>query len=389
MIRGRGREGEPGARGDGAPDGSPDAEDGAAATVLGQDPPMRAPVQEVRARRRAVRVGPAAAAFAVAVAACTSREPPQFAGFLDAPVADVAAQVPGRVDAIDVREGDRVTKGQLLAALDARDREARVAQARANLAVTREALHEAEANLRAVLPTIGGAGADIARAQATLDEAEENWARTQQLVAGNVATAQQLDAARARLLEARAALQSLTATRAAVRGKVGAANAAVANARAAVTVAESAVNVAEVELAQARVTSPFDGVVVNRVLEPGEWAAPGTPVVTVEDHAQLWARLDVEETRLGGLRLGQGAEVRVIAVPGRTFRGHVVEIGAEGEFAVNRDVKRGRPDIRTFRVRVALDERAPELRPGMTVEVSFPPGAPAPAQGAAPTASGR
>ena len=329
-------------------------------------------------RPRGGRGGAAALTAALALAACVSREPPPLAGFLDAPVAAVAAQVAGQVEAIPVREGDAVAKGQLLAALDAREREAQVAQARANLGQAREALREAEANLQAVLPTVGGAGADIARAQATLDEAELNFARTEALVKGSAATEQQLDAARARRLEARAALQSLTATRASVKGRVGAASAAVSNARAAVGVAEAAVQLAEVQLAQARVLAPFDGVVVERNLEEGEWAAPGTPVVTVENRERLWARLDVDETRLDGLRLGQEVEVRVIAIPGRTFRGRVAELGAEGEFAVNRDVKRGRPDIRTFRARVALEERDPALRPGMTAEVTVRP-QPAPA----------
>lgn len=319
-----------------------------------------------------------------ALAGCVTKEPQQFAGFLDAPVAAVAAQVAGRVEAIPVREGDTVTKGQLLAQLDARDREAQLAQARAGLELARQSLEEAQANLRAALPTIGGAGADIARAQATLDEAEQNFARTQELTRGDAATAQQLDSARARVLEGRAALQSLTASKASVRGKVAAAMAAVANARAAVGVSEATVQISEVQLAQARVVSPFDGLVVNRDLEEGEWAAPGTPVVTVENHARLWVRLDIEETRLGSLRLGQEVQVRVIAVPGRTFRGHVVEFGAEGDFAVNRDVKRGRPDIRTFRVRVGMDERSAALRPGMTAEVSLeasPPKPPSIAEG--------
>ncbi len=329
----------------------------------------------------------ACAACAASLAACASKGPQQFAGFLDAPVAQVAAQVAGRVASVPVREGDAVTKGQVLASLDARDREAQVALARANLQQARRGLDEAEANFRAALPTVGGAGADIARAQATLDEAEQNFARTEALVKGNAAADQQLDAARARLLEARAALASLTAGKAAVQGRVGAASAAVSNARAAVGVAEAAVQVAEVQLAQATVACPFDGIVVNRNLEEGEWAAPGTPVVTVENHERLWVRLDVEETRLGTLKLGQPALVSVVSVPGRSFKGHVIEVGAEGEFAVNRDVKRGRPDVRTFRVRVALDDRAPELRPGMTAEVTI---AAAPVGGdGAPVANGR
>jgi HlyD family secretion protein len=110
---------------------------------------------------------------------------------------------------------------------------------------------------------------------------------------------------------------------------------------------------------------------VQRNVQPGEWAAPGTPVVTIEDLSRLWVRLDIDETKLQGLHIGQPADVRVVAEPGKVYAGHVIQIGAEGDFAVNRDVKRGRPDIRTFLVRVAVDERAPSLRPGMTAEVTI------------------
>lgn len=304
-----------------------------------------------------------------AAAGCRPGEPLPHAGFLDAPVAAVASQLAGRVESIPVHEGEHVQAGQLLAQLDAREREAAVAQARADLEQAKAALGEARANLEAALPSVRGAGADVARAQATLEEAQLNFARAQELATGEAASKQQLDAARARFREAQASLASLAASKGSAQGRVRALTAAVAHAGAAVGVSEAALELAQVQLAQAQVRCPFDAVVVDRDLEPGEWAAPGTPVVTVENLDRLWVRLDLEETKLEGLRLGDPARVTVLAVPGRTFSGHVIEVGAQGEFAVNRDVKRGRPDLRTFRVRVALDERSPELRPGMTAEV--------------------
>ncbi len=307
-----------------------------------------------------------------ALVSCAPSSPLPYAGFLDAPVAQVAAQVAGRVDNVPVREGDEVKQNQLLAQLDARERAAAVGQAQANLDQSEEALKEAEANLRAALPTVKGAGADIAQQQATLDEAVINFNRTKRLVEGKAATDADLTTARARMLEAKARLESLNASRAATQGRVNASEAAVASARAAVGTAQAALEVAKVQLAEAQVLCPFRGLVVQRNLLPGEWAAPGTPVVTVEDLSQLWVRLDIEETMLQGLHLGQEALVHVISVPGKVYRGHVIEIGAEGDFAVNRDVKRGRPDIRTFLVRVGLDQPATELRPGMTAEVSIP-----------------
>jgi HlyD family secretion protein len=314
---------------------------------------------------------PLAAALAAALAACTARAPRTHSGFVDAPQALLATQVAGRVEAILVREGDRVKKGQLLARLDARERQAALELARAALSSAREGLAMAEANLRAAAPGVSGAGADISRAQATLDEAEANFARTQALAQGNAASTQQVDSARARVMEARAVVQSLTAGKAGAQGRVSAQAAAVQGARAQVAVAEAEVRVFEVQVEQAQVLAPFDGLVVARNLQEGEWAAPGTPALTLEDLAARWVRLDVGEAELGGLRPGAAASVSIVALPGRTVQGRVTEVGAEGDFALNRDVKRGRPDLRTFRVRVTLEGAGDEVRPGMTAEVTL------------------
>lgn len=327
--------------------------------------------------------------FAAALlAGCHASAPPPYSGFIDEPVAAVAAQTAGQIASILVREGDRVKKGQLIAQIESSERKAAVAVAQANVEQAKEALKEARANLHAAAPAVRGAGADIKRAQATLDEAQTDFERTQRLVQSEAMAPAALDSARARLLEARAAVESLTAAKSQTRGKLSASYAAVDNAQAAVHSAQAALSLAEAQLEQTRILSPFDGVVVSRNLEEGEWAAPGTPVVTVEDTSHPWVRLDVEETNFRSLALGQRADIHVIALPGRTFRGRVEQIGAEGDFAINRDVKRGRPDIRTFLVRVAFDELAPELRPGMTAEVRLLGGA-APASSARPLSSGR
>lgn len=310
--------------------------------------------------------------LALASAGCTRSDASTFVGFVNAPISAVATEVAGRVETVSVREGDRVTRGQPLAQLDARERSAAVAQAEANLDRLREALKEAEANLRATIPTVKGAGAEIARAEAALEDAQRNYARQKELVAGSAATQSDFDSADAKLREAQASLDSLTANKDIASGRVAAAGAAVSSAQAAVRGGEAALDLAKVQLAQAQILAPFDGLVVDRNVEPGEWVAPGTPLVTLEDRSRLWVRVDVEESRLGGLKIGAPATVRVVAIPGKTFRGHVAEIGAEADFALNRDVKRGRPDIRTFRVRVALDEADDELRPGMTAEAQVP-----------------
>jgi len=320
---------------------------------------------------------PAGLVVWLAFASCSRGESAWRAGFVNAPVAAVAAQTTGRIESIGVREGERVRRGQLLAQIEAAERQAAVAEAQANLERARQSLSEAEANLAATTPTQRSAAADVDKARAALIQAQLDFDRAERLVRDGALSQSELDAARSRLDQARATLASAVAGRAGTGGRIGAAEASVANARAAVLSSQAAVDLARAQLAQTQVLSPFDAVVVSRNLEEGEWTAPGTPVVTVEDLGRAWVRLDVGEGELGGVRLTQTAEVRVVALPGRVLRAHVAEIGVEGDFALNRDVKRGRPDLRTFMVRVQLDEGGDAVMPGMTAEVRLGPTPPA------------
>lgn len=306
-------------------------------------------------------------------AACSSPKVGSYAGFVDAPVAAVAAQVSGRVAAVPIREGQQVKLGQLLAQLDDRERAAMVAEAEANLQHARDALAEAQRNAEAAQPTIKSAEFDIARQQAELEDASLELERNERMFKSGASTARELDAAKARFDQARSAVASMGATGQATRRRVIAALASVRTAQAQLSANEAALALARVQLAEATITSPFDGFVAEQNLQPGEWAAPGTPVVTVEDVTRQWVRIDVEETALGGLRLGDPASISVVAFPGKRWSGHVIEIGAEGEFALNRDVKRGRPDVRTFRVRIGLDQPEAQLRPGMTADATLEP----------------
>jgi multidrug resistance efflux pump len=307
------------------------------------------------------------------LAGCGREHPLPRAGFVDAPVAALASQVGGIVQRILFQEGERVHVGQLVAELDAREREAAVEVARANVDRAREAVAEAQQNVHATVPSVSSATADIARAEAELTDARRNFNRIRILVAREAATPSQLDSARARFLQARALVKAMRANRTASRGRVGVSQAGVANARAALESSEAALKQAEALRAEMQILSPFDGLIVDVNLREGEWAAGGTPVITTEDLTHQWVRLDLDETQFTHIRLGQAAEIQLAAFPGRVFTGRVIEIGAEGEFALNRDVKRGRPDVRTFRVRVAIEPPTIELRPGMSAEVIFPP----------------
>jgi HlyD family secretion protein len=126
------------------------------------------------------------------------------------------------------------------------------------------------------------------------------------------------------------------------------------------------------QIVDTEIKSPVNGVIVSKALEVGEWVTPGVPVLTVDDLSTIWARVDVEETDLGSLYIGKSAQVELPTTPPQVFTGRVMAIGQEGDFATERDVRRGRQDIRTFYVKVQVLQAEGELKPGMTAEVTFP-----------------
>lgn len=116
----------------------------------------------------------------------------------------------------------------------------------------------------------------------------------------------------------------------------------------------------------------MDGMVTFRALEQGETVAPGVTVLTVVDQRNLFIRVDLEERQVGRVAVGSTAMIGVESLPGQRFSGTVAEISRYGEFATQRDVVRGRQDLRTFKIRIDLGEHGGRLKPGMTVDVSIP-----------------
>jgi HlyD family secretion protein len=99
----------------------------------------------------------------------------------------------------------------------------------------------------------------------------------------------------------------------------------------------------------------------------------GVTIMTIVDTKDIWVRVDVEETTVAKIKLGNTAYIKVDAFPNEEFKGRVMEINSEGEFATQRDVRRGKQDIKTFRVKVKIDEPKGILKPGMSAQVKFTP----------------
>src|SRR5919202_1804892 len=127
---------------------------------------------------------------------------------------------------------------------------------------------------------------------------------------------------------------------------------------------------ADVRLRYTEIHAPIGGVVDVRAVRPGEVVSPGQPIVTLINPDDLWVRVDVEETYIDRLRIGDTLTVRLPS--GAEVKGTVFYRGADAGFATQRDVSRTKRDIKTFEVRLRVDNADRRLAVGMTAYVLLP-----------------
>lgn len=288
----------------------------------------------------------------------------------------------GPVTRMLVTEGSVVHKGQLIARIDATRYIDRLEAAK----------HQA-ANLEAALLRLmhGSRPQEIAQARATMEalraiyqNAKINFARTLRLIPQGIASIQDRDDARAVLRSARGNYRAAQqAYRLAV---IGPRHEDIRAARSAYHAAVAAQALAARELTDTKLYAPADGMVEDRILEPGDMASPSTPVYTIALTSPLWVRAYVPETDLGKIALGMPAVITTDSFPGRRYRGWVGYISPTAEFTP-KTVET--PVLRTqlvYQVRVYACDSRGELRLGMpatvTIELTRPLGA---ARGAAAT----
>ncbi len=248
--------------------------------------------------------------------------------------ATVAARVLAPVVAVRVAPGDRVRAGQVLVELDGRDLQA--------------AARGADAGARAAQDGAAAAAADQRAAQAGLDLARASHGRIAGLHAKKSATAQELDEA--------------TAALAAAEARVTGAAARVQEAAAMIDRAAAAREAAGATASFLTVTAPFDGVVTEKLVEPGNMASPGLPLVRVEDTRGFRLEVRVDEARVGRLSTGTAVDVVLDGADGQS----VTVTGTVGE--VSRTVE---GSARTVLVKITLPDGA-GVRSGTYGRVRLP-----------------
>lgn len=239
----------------------------------------------------------------------------------------VGAEISGLIREVNVVENDTVTKGMVLARFDTEELQVNLQQAQARLAV---------------------AEARVAEAQATREEARLNRQRIQTLVASNIVPQADLDASEA-------AYQRATAQ--------------VALARAAVQEAQGAVSAARTRLDKSVITSPIDGVVLLRTIEPGNTVAANfqTPelFVLAEDLRQMELHVSLDEADVALVSSGQPATFTVDAWPDREFEAHVLTVYLYPTVENN---------VVTYTTLLSVDNTGLLLRPGMTATATITTG---------------
>jgi HlyD family secretion protein len=253
---------------------------------------------------------------------------------------NVSANTMGRVTKLDVKEGDIVKAGQFLLQIDPRSLRTQVERGEAGLVVQRTATDQAKVQLES-------ARTQLKLAQDTLKRQQDLW-KDQLTTKENLDKAENDVRVRERSVEAQQAEISMQSTR--VRQ----------------TVAD--LDNAKYNLSQVTIESPIDGIVTRRNIELGETVVigtmnnAGTVLLTIADMSVIETELEVDETDIPSLKLGQTAKITIDALPDQTFAGRVTEIGNSPIQATASSTTRAT----NFKVVVTVDGQIPAVRPGFT-----------------------
>ena len=292
------------------------------------------------------------AVLLVALLGCHRTETNVASGTVEATEAQLGFQVPGRIDAIRVHEGDAVHAGDTLALLDRAELSARRTQAAAQLAELQngartEEIAMADANVRAATDQLANAQRDLDRAR--------------QLIEQRVIPQQQYD-------HARTQVDLLTSTRQQAEQQLALLRAGARPER--VAAARAAVAQLDALLANAVIRAPFDGVVTVKNREAGETVSAGAPVVTLMNLGDRWVRIYIPETRMGAIHLGDSASITTDH-PGR-YRGVVSYIASQAEFTPRNVQTREERVKLVYAVKIRIiEDPTHDLKPGVPADVHF------------------
>jgi HlyD family secretion protein len=289
---------------------------------------------------------------------------------------NVSATAYGKITDILVKEGDRVRKGQMLAKLESIQPGADVEAQQANLSAGEAEATAAEAGARSSEAALRTAQADLVRSKAELEKAGLEYERAESLFKDQLISKSQYDTTKAAYEVAKAVVEQ--------------AEARVVQTRAQLEQAKSQLQTARTRLGQYGATltrlndvlnkfsfvAPLDGMVTNLPVHVGEnmvmgiQNSPGSLLMTIADMSVITSEVKVDETDIVNVRMGQSAEVTIDAIPNKTFKGKVTEIGNSAIIRstglASSQSTTSSQEAKDFKVVVTLLEPPDNLRPGLS-----------------------
>jgi HlyD family secretion protein len=255
---------------------------------------------------------------------------------------NISADTQGRVTNLAVNEGDRVKREQFLLQIDPRNLRTAVQRTEASLAAAKSQMEQLRLSLES--------------ARVAVKQAEENLKRQQELSKGGLTTRELLERTEHELKIRQADLRSQEQQVKTQELRMQQESATAESAR--------------FDLSKVRIESPIDGIVTRRNIEEGETVVvgtmnnAGTVLLTIADMSVIQAEVDVDETDIPTIQIGQRAKITIDALPGRPFTGKVTEIGNSPIQATGQSAQS--TQATNFKVVVTLDSEIPEVRPGFT-----------------------
>ena len=255
---------------------------------------------------------------------------------------NVSANTMGRVTRLAVQEGERVREGQFLLEIDPQSLEGQLQRGEASVAAARSALLQT--------------GAGVEQARATLELAHQNLRRQEELWAEGLTTRESFERAQnevaVREAELRTREQEIQTREEQIKQE------------------QASLATTQYNMSQVTISSPMDGMITRRNIEEGENVMvgtmnnAGTVLLTIADMSVIESEIEVDETDIPSVTLAQEARVTIDALPNRTFRGRVTEIG-NSPIQTGTGVM-GTPQATNFKVVITLNEEVPGVRPGFT-----------------------
>ncbi len=255
---------------------------------------------------------------------------------------NISADTPGRVVDLAVNEGDRVKVGQFLLQIDPRSLRTRVDSGSASL-------EAAEGSLDQLRQSV-----ETSRVQ--LDQARRNLARQQDLWKQQLTTREALEKTENEVRGSESSLREREKQVSSQASRIAQERAGLESAR--------------YDLSKVRIESPIEGIVTRRNIQEGETAVigtmnnAGTVLLTLADMSVIQAEVEVDETNIPNVVLGQAAKITIDALPDKTFHGRVTEIGNSPIQATG--AAAGSRQATNFKVVVVIEDDIPDVRPGFT-----------------------